>query len=336
MLDYLNKTAFYSKKDLVTTQVSEFFSPKEQELSEDQKELKKFKPYYNVFTMMKGKGSNYVSTNELKYSVPGDTEEEKIQFLVDLSQFFNSKFFEDTINSSELEAIEKQFEGHYTPLDTNQLYDMNDELESHFESISSKSEFDTAFRYYSLSNYQYINDLFRKKEKHPSLVLDNVLDQVKSYYMAPTQKYPLITIRGSASDKWLKDKISGDYVIEPGFFSSSTNMEVAKAFADKGNRFGNFYLIYIPEGLKGIYIAKMSEFSEESEFLLPPGSIFKIISIENRNYVTEQLLKGDYGLIYKLLYIGSITASLVDDALAGTNLESDWKEFSKDIELKEV
>lgn len=336
MLDYLNKTAFFSKQDLVTAQVAEFFSPKERELSEEQKELKKFKPYYNVFKMMKGKGSNYVSTENLKYSVPGNTDEERIQFLVDLSQFFNSKFLKDTFNSSELETIEEQFKGHYTPLDTDQLDDMNDELEMYFDSISSKSEFDTAFRYYSLSNYQNINNLFRKKEQHPSLVLDNVLDQIKAYYMAPTQKYPLITIRGSASDKWLKDKISGDYVIESGFFSSSISKEVAEGFADKGNMFGNFYLIYIPEGLKGIYIANMSEFRTEMEFLQPPGSIFKIISIENRAYTTESSLKGDYGLIYKLLYIGSITKSLMNESFKGTNLEDEWKEFSKDIELKEV
>lgn len=336
MLDYLNKTAFYSKKDLVTSQVSEFLSPKERELTEDQKKLKKFKPYYNIFKMMKGKGSNYVDTNTLKYSAPGDTDEEKINFLKDLSEYFNYNFIKDTINSSELEAIEEQFKDHYNPLYIDQLDDMNDELESHFESISEKSEFDTAFRYYSLSNYMIINDFFRNKKSSPSLNIDNVLNLVKSYYMASTLENPIIVIRGAGSNKLIQDKIAGDYVIDAGFFSASISVEVATGFADKNGMFGNFYLIYIPKGLKGIYMARMSEFPTEMEFLLPPGSIFKIISIENRTTIDEHSLKGDYGLVYKLLYIGSITKSITDESFAGHNLESEWKEFSKDIELSEI
>ena len=76
-----------------------------------------------------------------------------------------------------------------------------------------------------------------------------------------------------------------------------------------------------------MYIKNISAYPNEYELLLPPGCVFKILSIESRERNKNPVLSNGVGLIYKLLLVGTITTDVLDKALKGN---SNW------LKLKEV
>ena len=89
--------------------------------------------------------------------------------------------------------------------------------------------------------------------------------------------------------------------------------------------------IYIPKNLKGVYLEPKTSIPGEKEILLPPGSIFKILKIENRKKYGNDLGKYN-GFLYTLLYIGSATIDSADIVLKNN---SRWNKFKETI-LKEI
>jgi len=161
-----------------------------------------------------------------------------------------------------------------------------------------------------------------------------LVDLIKTFFHADAKlKDPIVVLRGNKDDTWLSKKIAGDYVIEPAFFSTTIQYDIAvKNFTNFGGGnnplTGILYEILIPAGNKAIYVEEITNVKEEYELILPPGSLFKILSIENRVNNPDEKKKASSGLYYKLLYIGSATRDIVDIHLKD---DDEWNKFKQEI-----
>jgi len=352
VLNFCSDATFATKLDIINGQYEQIFSTDKKDNSES--DLSKFKPYYQYYISAKT-SSNKLDINNLLTAMPETTKEEKIDFYKQLIDYFDSKFIKDSIPESELEVIENKFKDVLNPQSTNfnEMKSVYADLEDYFDTIYMNDKFSASFLKYTTSSYNTFNNFFRTKGiNHSELEYSVLFNLLEAFYHVPSQKNPLILLRGSKTDAWLSKKVAGDYVIETGFLSTSLDRYSALNFTSE--EYGIMYIIYLPKSAKGIYIAPISEYETECEFLLPPGSVFRILSIENGNTSELKFLqaynktKKNIGLIYKLLYVGSVTKSLTDNIIEtikekNTSLDnninnfiSKWTEFSKDITLKEI
>ena len=218
----------------------------------------------------------------------------------------SSKPVIDSIDKQEIEKIEEGYKDENKPFE--ESFDLN-EQDKNFKKYYYNFVWKNQERKEAIQSYTSdpsTNDVFRKNSKYNRNLAQ---EQIEVFLdkTVPRTKHNMITVRGSKHDKWMKNNIVGDVVIEPGFLSTTIDVDTAIEFA--GDE-GMLYLFYIPAGSVGLYVEDITTINDEFEFILSPGSVFKIISIENRFNTHKEKLKGKKGLIYSLLLVNSITHSI--------------------------
>ena len=280
--------------------------------------------------------SNFDETNFLnKFFIKNKCSKEQQNTLI--FKLKSTDHYKDTINESELLKITEEFKDSYNPVtaNDNKLEEKHNELLKQFSNLFDYHEIKLAVQRYSGAFFNTFNYFMRAAEGRSYDIKDVkfIVNLVKMYFNKDaTIKENLIVYRGSRNNAWLKNKIAGDYVIEQGFLSTTLSYAIAKKFNKDSEDLkskalmGELYEIYIPKGRKGVYIEDVTTMKKEYEILLPPGSLFKILSIENRATHPNKKIKLQSGMIYKLLYLGAVTRDLANMRF---DKDEDWQEFKE-------
>lgn len=337
------KITFYSELSKISEQVIDDFEINLVSLDEEIDEtnlLDKFKNYMKFwFKDQKGKkigaelkdenlrkdDSQFIKYVKEQLDNPNDKNRLDIlkykQKVIKAAVLHDSEII-DSLDEDELKKLIKPFEKAYNPFSSEFDHnEKNDELQKKYSSVWDNKDYRKAIHDYTEDPAS--NAFFRNKRVQDYYFYAK--DQVKPFLDPSTPKLDqnLVVIRGSKSDKWLANNIAGDYVVEPGFLSTSIYWSVGDDFAGSN---GIYYLFYIPKGSSGLYIEEITGVSREFEFLLPPGTVFRIISIENRAITKKTKLTGNKGLIYSLLLVNTITEHICEEVFGH---DDDWKEFNK-------
>lgn len=146
-------------------------------------------------------------------------------------------------------------------------------------------EVQQSFQYYSGDGYQSINDYLRGLPVRPDSgspedfiqMIKNHVERIESALSnSPPLTKALEVCRGVRLED-SKRYQTGDVLnlFQNGFTSTSFDLEVASSF---GGPVCCLFLLYLPPGTRGLYLGKKSTQGGEFEYLLAPGSLFKIIS----------------------------------------------------------
>lgn len=73
--------------------------------------------------------------------------------------------------------------------------------------------------------------------------------------------------------------VVGKVVSDPAFVSATTDVEIAKGFANKST--GKIHIVFEIQTKSAKSIAQFSEFSGEDEVLIPPNTKFKVVEVAN-------------------------------------------------------
>jgi len=117
-------------------------------------------------------------------------------------------------------------------------------------------------------------------------------------------------------------------VVDSGCISTTLSINTANSFILDD---GVLLVIYLKKGSRACYIQSISNYKHEYELLLPPGSVFKILSIESRKANKNHNIAKGYGLVYRLLLVGTITTNIMDD-ICGNNEK--WLKLKDKIKPK--
>lgn len=132
-----------------------------------------------------------------------------------------------------------------------------------------------AFVAYTGSRFREINDALRSEERltPEAEKISAALDRAQS----PVDAVVYRGIRGPAARQFRDANLEpGDVFYDKSFASTSMSMDVARNFmaADQGNAI--MLVITLPERTKGLYIARLSKYPDEQEFLLQRGTEMKV------------------------------------------------------------
>ena len=224
----------------------------------------------------------------------------------------------DSISEDEIDTYLKSFKSQIKKIgDGDYLDKIDDELLENYSLNVFKHMYTNNERkylnYYTESSVNYNRTLRKPLTAESSSNLMSIL-YLLSAFTNPLSysKNNMILYRASQSNKWLDEHVAGDYIVEPGFLSTSISLFAVKDFIKNSNS-GILYVIYAPKKTNGIYVKSISDVSEEKEFLLNCGSIFKILKIENRAALDQKNpLSGAAGFVYHLFYIGNISLSILE------------------------
>jgi len=133
-----------------------------------------------------------------------------------------------------------------------------------------------SLKYYTSNNYTKINSCLRFNTGCTPQIKAHIKNGTDG--MRPTTQN-LTTFRGTGLAAFGVNNISelegmvGKTVTEPGF--SSTSISPGSAFG------GQVAMqIEIPAGTMGSYVGNISHYKSEKEFLLPPGTKFRILEVK--------------------------------------------------------
>ena len=248
------------------------------------------------------------------------SEEDKKE--LSLLKVFNSKIIDKTsdIELSELLKTHSDKKDYFSTLSKIQLNNLR--------------KYERSVKKYTGSGYVSINNILRSDRMIDDDLLyeyfKDILSLFESYhYTSSLSTENIITYRGSGSDKMLYGKMAGDFIIESGFLSTTIDKQIAQEFSNKN--YGNIYLFYLPKETPVLYLHKLSSHRNEEEILLPLGSVFKIISIENRRNLPDTFQSLDGGFLYRLLYIGNIGSKVLQDIINKTGTEKNYQQKLNDI-----
>lgn len=307
--------------------------------SENEDKIKENKKYLNkvIFEMSELLSSgNIYSDKKLsekifsQISLDDLSETEKLKLFTEAKNKLENSEIIDQVDFKELEYINEQFKHSYdvTSDNVHERSKYNNKFQEQFRSILSNTTFYRSIKNYTFGSTKF-NKPFRQLTKKNPLEIDNILTLIKMFFTAGVIiDEPLIIIRGTKTNRWLKNKVAGDFIIEPAFLSTTIRLSTATDDFTANGGHGMLYQIYFPKGMKGIYIEEITSVKGEQEVLLPPGCIFKILSIENRSQCKNMKLRCEYGFLYKLLYIGSATIDMADKLFQDNNK---WLELRSQI-----
>ncbi|MCA9496559.1 MAG: hypothetical protein KC589_06450, partial [Nanoarchaeota archaeon] len=244
----------------------------------------------------------------------------------------------DSISVDEIDTYLKSFKSQIKNIgDGDYLNKIDDELSENYNLNVFKHSYTNNERkylnYYTESSVNF-NRTLRKtlssdsynSNLMPILHLISAFSNQLSY-----SENNMILYRASESNKWLDEHVAGDYIVEPGFLSTSISLFSVKDFIKNPNS-GILYVIYAPKKTNGIYIKSISDVREEKEYLLNCGSIFKILKIENRAALDQKNpLSGAAGFVYHLFYIGNISLSIVNNEIFKSIANAENKKLYKDL-----
>jgi len=256
------------------------------------------------------------------------TEEEQSKLISEAELLWSDNGVLDQIDPDELKEIEKQFIHHSVNKFSTYNKTIN-RLEEQSRAIFNNDNFVFAVRDYT-SDSHHANSLMRSKKIHHGEVSQELIDLIKMFFNNHAAiKENITVIRGIYKNHFLENYRAGDFIIDSGFFSTTVKAEIVMNNFNISS--GSHLLkVYIPKNLKGVYLEPETTIHGEREILLPPGSIFKILKIENRMQHNDF---GKYnGFLYTLLYIGSATIDSADIVLKNN---SRWNKFKETI-LKEI
>lgn len=240
-------------------------------------------------------------------------ESERLKLFLKAKNIFVNNEIIDQVNFKEIEYLNEQFKESYNPILKNdhERSNYNDKFKNQFETILNTTYYRPIKNYTGGSGT--FNKPFRRLDKKNPHETEDILALIKMFFTTGvTIDESLIVVRGSKSNKWIGDKVAGDFIIEPGFLSTTIRLDTATDDFNQHGGGGMIYQIYFPKGMKGIYVEGVTSVKGEQEVLLPPGCIFKILSVENRAQSKNVNIRSDFGFLYKLLYIGSATVDMAD------------------------
>lgn len=248
------------------------------------------------------------------------SEEDKKQ--LSLLKVFNSKMI-DTISDVVLSELLKDYS------DKIDYFSKLSKLQ-----IKNLKKYENEIKKYTSSGYVTINNLLRTDEILGNSLLyvnfEDILSLFEAYhYTSSLSTANIITYRGSNTDDLLYGKMAGDFVIESGFLSTTFDKQIAQNFADIN--YGNIYKFYLPQQTPLLSLNKLSTHKNEEEILLPLGSIFKIISIENRRNLSDSFQSIEGGFLYNLLYIGNIGSKILQNIIDKTGTKKKYQQQLNDI-----
>ena len=317
---------FLDKEKVFGIDLNELKKQQEEKETEERKDLRSLKSYFTAYQRYHLMDSDDSLGEIFSDYFPYKTTEENQALLDKLIALFETHQYLDSIPPNQLAEIQDEFKdsfiAHSMETFDNRIDKKSSDLRKDYKEIWNNNRYKSAVNTYTSSS-EDINSFLRGKHNSKS---EETIPLVETFFNQDAiAKENIVTIRGSSTDKWLKNKLAGDYVVEPGCLSTSLSWSKISSFS---GRTGIYYIIYIPSGSRGIYIQEVSNYSDEKEFLLPPGCVFKIISIENRSKTDKTNIVSRGGLVYSLLLVGTITTSVLDSALPS---DSEWQELKSKI-----
>jgi hypothetical protein len=163
-------------------------------------------------------------------------------------------------------------------------------------------------QFYSFLGYYFINNYLRNKTSFKDVFLEKLIIKMWSLILkAPklnySKKKKYVLYRFVDSIEYLSHLKVGDEYIDNSFISTTRN-----PFYKKNDTFGyNLIKIIIKNDSKILCMETYSHFKNEQEVLFPPGSKFKLLSIDNNYtyYHTNTNLQNLIEKKYEFEYIGN-------------------------------
>ena len=145
--------------------------------------------------------------------------------------------------------------------------------DSYIKSLSKKEQ--DAITDYTGGGFEDINNYLRGQTTKISAAHKNAIKNATAALEKSTVPENITVHRGIRAFgpfKDLKKLKPGSTFEDKGF--GSTSMDESKLFGSDVK-----IKIHVPKGTKGAYIAKLSQFRAEKEFLLPPGTKYRIKTV---------------------------------------------------------
>ena len=172
---------------------------------------------------------------------------------------------------------------------------LRQEHENYYNQL--KPKYKAAITYYTGQGYSLINDYLRGVSSPSPIQAASLQQHIKNINQvlnnAPPTTKSMIVYRGLNLDTLTKfHNLKAGQVID--LFTDSFNSTSFKIGVASGDNFAGqiccVFILYLPPGIKGLYIGKKSQVSYEDEFILAPGPLFKIMKFKHENLP----LKGFY------------------------------------------
>lgn len=153
-----------------------------------------------------------------------------------------------------------------------------------------------ALRLYSGQAYHSINDYLRGTEEADPETLATISTIDRAFSDAHISD-SIVTYRGVNGDAaaYIRHMMLqvGDAFTDPGYASTSISPERARLFA-AWPADGMILRIHVGENMRGIDMSPFSDFPEEGEFLLPRGTRFRVLALEDENgFLEVEALHGE-------------------------------------------
>ena len=310
-----NIKQFSDKKTLTKEEAIKLFIRLSLWLFQDRPEIRNESFGKNFFDIM-----IKIIPHEYRNKIENSLSEEDKKEL-SLLKVFNSKII-DKVSDVELSELLK------THSDKKDYFSQLSKIQS-----TNLNRYSNSIKKYTSSAYVDINRILRNIETNEYLLSEYFKDILSIFeafhYTSSLSSENTILYRGSPSDEMLYGKMAGDYIIESGFLSTTFDKQIAKNFSDAN--YGNIYILYLPKETPILYLSRISTHKLEEEILLPIGSIFKIISIENRRNISDTFQSIDGGFLYHLLYIGNIGSKVLQNIINKTGTEKQYQQQLNDI-----
>ncbi len=219
----------------------------------------------------------------------------------------NNLCSELNLNSNNNQTLHQITEPNYeymTQNDTDYILTLEKSHSEYYDKLDKESL--DVLKGYTKTDYFNINNYLRYGKQHGYYDYSNIKKQIsilkKIINNAPPTTQPMIVYRGMYYNKNNSDKFKvGDVIdiFKLGFNSTTFDPTVARHFAmsndyedededeDEEEEENSIpcciFMLYLPPGVKGIYIGKNSIHDVEDEFILGPGPKFRFFKLPNES-----------------------------------------------------